>query len=633
LMRPPAAACLARVQWNRHHHCCFLSSPLLLYLRTFCTTKWRTRRPCGCWQMRSTRLTSLAAAVAPVCMAHAVWSRRPLHSYIRVSLHRSIQTPLRSAPRSTLSQFRSCQVPNRRLARLNTVVLIGGGQSYHSAAALIQAAYSTQTLTAHRRSQHSNTSSTQTLTACRQLNDWQLGMELKQLAQSSLQHDTGQRDSPRLPSHVSPASSVATSAAPRRERCAVSTAASTHSKTAVGSTRSTAAAASTHSIKAVGSTRSTAAAASTHSMAAVASARSTAAATRSAAALIQVAARRHLGAQQLGVGQLASQPDPQGAIELTIFGTPKPVGEVRAAAKPVGELSALTWPVKPVGKPVTPSKPVGEVESAAAKPVGELSAPTWPLEPVGKPASPSKPIGEVGSAAAKPVGELSALTHLHMTSTTGPHVAPANSTHVASHGSSHVASAHGSRVTKATGSHVASVAHSHVASPSSSRVGSTDDLHVASVAHLHVAPPAGSHVASAKGSLHVGHVMAQQSTPLLTGCRGIDWGGQYHHTHHTHMQLIKSPNDQPLPDKGGRVIYHHTHMQRMALTHDTHAALRPHDPGLAAILFLNMAALPLGRVNASCSTHNQLAPSLGGCCGADLGGAGLSVVSPCIHAL
>ena len=71
----------------------------------------------------------------------------------------------------------------------------------------------------------------------------------------------------------------------------------------------------------------------------------------------------------------------------------------------------------------------------------------------------------------------------------------------------------------------------------------------------------------------------------------------------------------------------------MALTHDTHAALRPHDPGLAAILFLSMAALPLGRINASCSTHNQLAPSLGGCCGADLGGAGLSVVSPCIHAL
>ena len=129
------------------------------------------------------------------------------------------------------------------------------------------------------------------------------------------------------------------------------------------------------------------------------------------------------------------------------------------------------------------------------------------------------------------------------------------------------------------------------------------------------------------------HVMAQQSTPVLTGCRGIDLGVQYHHTHHTHMQLIKSPNDQPLPDKGGRVIYHHTHMQRMALTHDTHAALRPHDPGLAAILFLNMAALPLGRVNASCSTHNQLAPSLGGCCGAALGGAGLSVVSPCIHAL
>ena len=37
-----------------------------------------------------------------------------------------------------------------------------GGQSYHSDAALIQAAYSTQTLTAHRRSQRSNTNSTQT---------------------------------------------------------------------------------------------------------------------------------------------------------------------------------------------------------------------------------------------------------------------------------------------------------------------------------------------------------------------------------------------------------------------------------------------------------------------------------------
>jgi hypothetical protein len=151
------------VQWNRHHHRCFLSTPLLLYLRTFCTTKWRTRRPCGCWQMRSTRLTSLAAAVAPVCMAHAVWSRRPLHSYIRVSLHRSIQTPLRSAPRSTLSQFRSCQVPNRRLARLNTVVLIGGGSP------TTQLQHSSKQLTAHRRLQHTDAHSTQTLAARRLL--------------------------------------------------------------------------------------------------------------------------------------------------------------------------------------------------------------------------------------------------------------------------------------------------------------------------------------------------------------------------------------------------------------------------------------------------------------------------------
>ena len=80
-------------------------------------------------------------------------------------------------------------------------------------------------------------------------------------------------------------------------------------------------------------------------------------------------------------------------------------------------------------------------------------------------------------------------------------------------------------------------------------------------------------------------------------------------------------------------MYHHTHMQRMALTHDTHAALRLHDPGLAVILFLSMAALPLGSVNASCSTHNQLAQSLGGHCGADLGGAVPSAVSSCIHAL
>ena len=77
-------------------------------------------------------------------------------------------------------------------------------------------------------------------------------------------------------------------------------------------------------------------------------------------------------------------------------------------------------------------------------------------------------------------------------------------------------------------------------------------------------------------------------------------------------------------------MYHHTHMQRMALTHDTHAALRLHDPGLAVILFLSMAALPLGSVNASCSTHNQLAQSLGGCCGTDLGG-GRAIGSVIMH--
>ena len=156
------------------------------------------------------------------------------------------------------------------------------------------------------------------------------------------------------------------------------------------------------------------------------------------------------------------------------------------------------------------------------------------------------------------------------------------------------------------------VAHSHVAPPDISCVAYTCGSHVASVTH--------SHAASAKGSLHIGHVMAQQSTPLLADCRGIDWGGQHHHTH---MQLITSLYDQSLSDQGGRFMYHHTHMQRMALTHNTHAALRPHDPGLAVILFFSIAALPLGSSNASCSTHNQLAQSLGGCCGTDLGGAGL----------
>ena len=41
-----------------------------------------------------------------------------------------------------------------------------------------------------------------------------------------------------------------------------------------------------------------------------------------------------------------TQPDP--ASVFTVFGAPKPVGEVQAAAKPVGELSAPTWPAKPV---------------------------------------------------------------------------------------------------------------------------------------------------------------------------------------------------------------------------------------------------------------------------------------------
>ena len=70
-----------------------------------------------------------------------------------------------------------------------------GGQFYHSAAALIQAACSTQTLTAHRRSQHSNANSTQTLTARerRQLSNWQLGVK-HFASQSSLQPDTGQLD-------------------------------------------------------------------------------------------------------------------------------------------------------------------------------------------------------------------------------------------------------------------------------------------------------------------------------------------------------------------------------------------------------------------------------------------------------
>ena len=273
---------------------------------------------------------------------------------------------------------------------------------------------------------------------------------------------------------------------------------------------------------------------------------------------------------------------------------------------------------------------------------------------------------------------LASMTHFHVASPGSSHVASAHGSHVASAVHSHRASPGISRVASTCGSHMASVARSHVASPGIScvasicgshmasvahshvappgiswvaymcgsqmasvthlhvtlpgisHVGSTDDLHVASVAHLRVASPASTHAASDKGSLHIGHVMAQQSTPLLAGCRGIDWGGQHHHTH---MQLITSLYDQSLPDQGGRFMYHHTHMQRMALTHDTHAALRLHDPGLAVILFLSMAALPLGSVNASCSTHNQLAQSLGGCCGTDLGGAGLSVVSSCIHAL
>ena len=66
-----------------------------------------------------------------------------------------------------------------------------GGQSYHSATALIKAACSTQTLTAHRRSQHTNANSKKTLTALRQLSDCQLSMQ-QLTSQSSLQLDAGQ---------------------------------------------------------------------------------------------------------------------------------------------------------------------------------------------------------------------------------------------------------------------------------------------------------------------------------------------------------------------------------------------------------------------------------------------------------
>jgi len=227
--------------------------------------------------------------------------------------------------------------------------------------------------------------------------------------------------------------------------------------------------------------------------------------------------------------ELAVHTQPDLVSVSTVFGAPKPVGEVQAAAKPVGELSAPTWPAKPVGKPVSPSKPVGEVESATPKPVGEVQAAAkpavsvlelrvdsadghaytlsefleeygtsggkqaWALapiasatpKPVGEVQAAAKPAGEVEPATAKPVGEPHAPLHLH---------APLAAAHAVSAHDMHVASiAHPGRPpgTYAVPDHDIPVGelhaplHVHVTLANAHAV-SVHDMHVDSIHDVHV---------------------------------------------------------------------------------------------------------------------------------------------------